>query len=272
MAILADQHMHSEHSFDSEAGMDKMIESAINKGLNQICFTEHNDYDYPVSENFPKDCWNCNVDAYLYDLLTTRDNYEGKIKVNFGLEVGLQESCVEKNQMLVNSNMFDFIIGSIHLVNKIDTYEPVYFEGKSTKQAIDEYFEAMLKNIKLFNDFDVLGHMDYIVRTLPAGEDAYKPSDYTDYIESILDFLIKNGKGIEINTSALVKGFKMPNPHMNIIKRYKEKGGEIITVGSDAHTPENIAGKFNVAEDILKAAGFDYYTVFKYRIPTNVKL
>lgn len=271
MPILADQHMHSHHSFDSKASMESMIESAISKGLNHICFTEHNDFDFVVNEKMPEGAWDCNVDSYIYELLTLRSKYEDRIQLGFGLEIGIQESCFRKNAVLARSHEFDFCIGSIHLVNGKDTYDPAYFEGRSTKESIDEYFKATIKNINQFQNFDVLGHMDYVVRTLPSGEADYNPLEYMDYVDAILDILLENEKGIEVNTSALIKGLKMPNPHKDIIKRYKEKGGEIITIGSDSHVPENIAGKFDVAEEILTSLGYKYYSVFKDRIPTYVK-
>lgn len=272
MPILADQHMHSSYSFDSKSSLREMVESAIAKGLTHINITEHNDFEYPESEMFPKGSWDLNVDSYLYELLKLRSEYEDKITIGFGIEIGMQECAFRKNAVLGRSHEFDFVIGSIHLVNGIDTYEPRYFEGKTVKQAVDEYYEAMLRNLRQFTNFDVLGHMDYIARTIPGGESNYNAMDYKNYIDEVINILLENEKGIEINTSSLwKKGFSQPNPCIDIVKMYKEKGGEIITVGSDAHKPENIAGAFDVAEDILKECGYKYYSVFKDRIPTYVK-
>jgi len=271
MPILADQHMHSHHSFDSEATMESMVESALSKGLNHICFTEHNDFDFMVTEKMPEGAWDCNVDSYLYELLNLRKKYEDKIQIGFGLEIGIQEKSFKKNAVLARSHEFDFVIGSIHLVNGIDTYDPSYFEGKTANQAISDYLKATIKGISQFQNFDILGHMDYVVRTLPNGEANYNPLEYMDYVDEIIDILLENEKGIELNTAALVRGFSFPNPHRDIIKRYKEKGGEIITVGSDSHKPETMAGKFDVAEEILTSLGYKYYSVFKDRIPTYVK-
>lgn len=273
MAILADQHIHTNHSFDSKIPMEAQVLSAIEKGLNHICFTDHNDFDYPVSEDYPEGAWELNTDSYLYELLSLRGKYKDKIQIGFGIEIGLQESCFRKNAILARSHEYDFIIGSIHLVNNIDTYDPKFYEGKTIDEAIKEYYQTMIKNIKQFNNFDVLGHIDYINRKLPGGEGAYDFSKYIDYTDEVFDILLENEKGIEINTSAVKKyGFKNPNPCIDLVKRYKEKGGEIITVGSDAHVPENIAGRFDVAEEILKACGFKYISVFKDRVATYEKI
>lgn len=273
MPILADQHMHSSFSADSKSPLKDMIEGALKKGLVHVNITEHNDFNFPSNPWYPDHAWDLNVDSYLYDLLCLREEYQEKINIGFGIEIGMQESCLKENYAISNSQPFDFIIGSIHIVNGVDTYDPKYYEGKTTKQAIDEYFENMLRNIKQFKNFDVLGHLDYVTRTLPEGEDAYNPMDYKNFIDEVLTFLIENGKGLEINTSAVwKKGNKNANPHLDILKMYKEKGGEIITVGSDAHEPTVIAGAFDFAEQLLKDAGFEYYSVFTHRLPMQMKL
>lgn len=271
MPILADQHTHSNFSGDSKATALSMVEKAIEKGFNHICFTEHMDYDFPITEETPEGMFECNVDSYLYELLNLRSRFDDKIQIAFGLEIGMQESAFRKNAVLARSHEYDFLIGSLHLVDKVDPYDPRFFENRDTKKAVTDYFAAIIKNINQFQNFDVLGHMDYVVRKLPAGEGSYNPSEYMDYIDEIIDILLENEKGIEVNTSAMAKGFLNPNPHVDIIKRYKEKGGEIITIGSDAHSPEKLGSCFDKAEEILTGLGYKYYSVFKDRIPTYVK-
>ncbi len=272
MSIKADYHIHTSYSTDSDAVMEDVIKSAISKGLNAICITEHLDYNFPVSDDAPEGSYICNVDSYLYELLMLRPKYEGQIKINFGIELGLQESVFRENALAAKAHEFDFIIGSIHNVNGQDTYLPQFFEGKTPKMAIDEFFNTTLSNIRKFQNFDVLGHLDYVARTVPGGESVYNVSDYADIIDEILETLIENEKGIEINTAALSKGFSNPNPHRSIVKRYKELGGEIITIGSDAHKAENVASNFDVAEAILKDCGFKYYTTFENRVASFNKL
>lgn len=272
MPLKADYHMHSSYSEDSSTPMEELIKASVSKGLKKICITEHNDFGYPVTEQFPEGSWICNVDAYLYDLVKYKEMYDKDIEVNFGIELGLQESVFRENALASKAHEFDFIIGSIHVVDGKDPYWPGYFDGKTDKQAVTEYLQTTLKNIRRFQNFDVLGHLDYIVRKLPGGEVAYKVSDYSDIIDEILEFLIENEKGIELNTSALAKGFSNPNPHRDIIKRYKELGGEIITIGSDAHKVESVAANFDVAEQILVDNGFKYYTTFTNRIANYEKI
>ena len=114
------------------------------------------------------------------------------------------------------------------------------------------------------------GHLDYAVRYSP--EKSYNPVDFREIIDEILRKIVSLGKGIEINTAGLRKGLSHANPHPFILKRYRELGGEIITVGSDAHNTADIAADFDLAESFLKDAGFEFYTVFRQRKPHFVRL
>lgn len=126
---------------------------------------------------------------------------------------------------------FDFVIGSSHLVGGVDPYYPEYFEKYGDHNGILRYFESILANIRTFDGFDVYGHLDYIVRYCRAK--AYCPAEYSDITDEILKTLISMGKGIELNTAGLKYGLGWAHPHPEVLKRYRELGGEMITVGSD---------------------------------------
>ncbi|MCR5427263.1 MAG: histidinol-phosphatase HisJ family protein [Lachnospiraceae bacterium] len=272
MSIKADQHIHSHHSGDSEASMESMIEAGIAAGLDTLCFTEHNDFDYPECPDIAPEKWILNVDSYLYELLKLREAYEGRIRLLFGIEIGFQTSCMRPNAVLAKSHDFDFIIGSSHVLDGADPYYPEYWQGKDEKEVIRRYFETELENAKKHSNFDVYGHLDYIVRYAPFGKDGYHVSDYTDIVEELLKTLIEKGKGIELNTAGLRSGLKDFHPCRQILERYQALGGEILTIGSDAHSPEHVAAQFDKAADLLKDIGFAYYTVFEKRNPEYRRL
>ena len=119
MPVLADCHLHSSFSGDSEASMDSMVQQAISRGLKTICFTEHNDFHFP-GENPHQ--FELNPDSYLYDLLRAREKYQDRIEILFGVEIGLQEEAAHLNMLLANGYDFDFIIGSMHIINGKDPY------------------------------------------------------------------------------------------------------------------------------------------------------
>ena len=272
MAIKADYHLHSYHSGDSEAPMEQMIQSAIKKGLTHICFTEHNDFDYPASKDEKPDIFLLNADSYLYELLSLRQKYENQIKIGFGVELGLQKESVRKNAVFAKSHEFDFIIASSHVLNGYDPFYGTFFEGRSEQEANREFFTSILENIKLMPNFDVCGHLDYIVRYAPTKDTNYNCEEYFDIFDQIFTYLIENEKGIECNTGGFRCGLTTTNPCFKLLSRYRELGGEIITIGSDAHNPADLACDFNKAEELLKAAGFQYYCIYEHRIPEYKRL
>lgn len=267
MPILADCHMHSHHSGDSEAPMESMIKRAINLGLKHICFTEHHDLDFIYVPGEPEDLFEVNTNAYRDELMLLKDKYKNRIKICFGIELGLQTHITDRLYNYAGSYDFDFIIGSSHLCNHKDPYLKNYFEGRDEGEAYREYFSYIHECILSYDNFDVYGHMDYVLRYGPSQNKNFKYEDYQDLIDPILSSLINTEKGIELNTSGYSYHLGEPHPCRAILSRYKELGGEILTVGSDAHEPEQIAADFNKASALLTDCGFKYYTVFKSRKP-----
>lgn len=272
MPITADYHIHSHNSGDSNADMEQVVQSAIHKGLTHICFTEHNDFDYPASHDMSEDYFLLNTDSYLYELLRLREKYSEQIHIGFGVEIGLQKECVRKNVVFARAHEYDFIIASNHVLNSLDPYFSEFWEGRDEKTAYREYFSSIYDNIKLMQNFDVCGHLDYVTRYSPSKAANYDYKEYLDIFDEIFRFLIENEKGIECNTAAYRKGIDMTNPCYGLIKRYHELGGEIITIGSDAHRAEDVAADFDKAEQLLKEIGFKYYSVFENRIAEYKKL
>ena len=252
--ILWDCHMHSSFSADSETPMEDMIQTAVDKGLTGICFTEHLDPDYPETpENLD---FSLDIPAYRQRLF----------------ELALQPHLSESFSGLLKEIPFDFVIGSSHVVHGYDPYYPSYFEGRKESACYMEYFESILENIAAFDKMDVYGHIDYVVRYGPNQNRQYSYGRYKEILDEILRTLIRKNIGIELNTGGYHYGLGEPNPCVNVIRRYRELGGEIITIGADAHTPDKIAYAFDRAADVLRDCGFSYYTVFKNRQPVFHKL
>lgn len=273
MAIIADSHVHSSFSGDSQANMEDMVLKAIDLGLKYITFTEHQDFDFVYTKDEPEGMFEVNTDQYLYDLLKLREKYANKITVNFGIELGMQTEIARKNAIYAKSHDFDFIIASSHLCNRKDPYlADDFFGSREEKEAYHEYFKYILECIKTCRAFDVYGHLDYVFRYGPTKIANVTFDEYKDDIDAILKLLIQNEKGIEINTSGYDYGMNGPHPNKDIIMRYKELGGEIITIGSDAHKVEDIGRHFDKACELLKECGFNYYSVFDGRMPEHFKL
>lgn len=268
--ILWDCHMHSSFSADSETPMENMVQEAITHGLSGICFTEHLDPDYPEIPD-PID-FSLDIPSYQARLLSLKETYRSQLDIRFGIELGLQPHLGEHFRKLLKETPFDFVIGSSHVVHGYDPYYPQYFQGRKESAAYMEYFESILENIACFSEMDVYGHIDYVVRYGPNQNREYSYGRYQDILDEILRRLISKNVGIELNTGGYHYGLGEPNPCTAIIRRYRQLGGELITIGADAHTPDKIAFSFEKAAEILLECGFRYYTVYRDRKPEFVRL
>lgn len=268
MNIKADYHLHSSFSSDSTAAMEDMILEGIKLGLTAMCFTEHMDMDYVYIKPEEEGSFDLNTDSYLYALANLKEKYAEKIQLLFGVELGVQPHLRKELAVYAKSFDFDFIIASSHLCNRKDPYYPSFYEGRTDEEAYREYFSSISDNLKILHNFDVYGHLDYVVRYGKTKDTHYSYDQYRDILDKILETLIEKEKGLEINTGAIRYGLRDLNPCTEIIKRYKELGGEIITIGSDAHEPRFIASGFDRAAEVLTACGFRYYTTFEKRTPS----
>ncbi|WP_092869945.1 histidinol-phosphatase HisJ family protein [Acetitomaculum ruminis] len=258
--MLSDYHLHSDFSADSQEKPENQILQGIKLGLKHMCFTDHVDYDYPLDEIFEFD-----MEEYFNTLNALKEKYKDQIEVHIGVELGLQPHLQERYDRLLSSYPFDFVIGSSHVVKGFDPYYGEYYEGRTEYEAYHEYFEYVLENIMAFDNFDVYGHIDYVVRYGPNKNADYSYEKYSDIIDRILQKLIEKGKGIELNTAGFKYGLGHPNPTEKIIEKYRELGGKIITIGSDGHKTEHLGYDFEKVPNILKTSGFNYYNVFKNR-------
>ena len=271
MSILTDFHTHTSFSGDCNTPMEQMITKSIELGMSHLCFTEHFDPDYPMRDGETLD-FSLNTEAYREKFLTYQKKYKNQITLSWGVELGLQTHILPFLEEYVQNHPFDFVIASSHLCNGGDPYYPDFFDGRREEDVYAEYFTSILNNVTSFRDYDVYGHLDYIVRYGPNKDALYSYEKYRDIYDAILKKIIESGKGIELNTGGIKYGLRDLHPTTLVLKRYRELGGEIITIGSDAHTPDNLLNHFGRAKDLLVACGFKHYTIFKERKTSFISL
>lgn len=271
MAILWDVHLHSSFSGDSNTPMEEMIQMAIQKGMTGICMTEHLDIDYPPCEECPPGFFDLDIKAYEKCLFEMKEKYAGKIQINFGIELGLQPHLGLAYEKIVTSHPFDFVLGSSHVANGMDPYFSKINEDEEVGYY-RQYFESIYENLGVHKNFDSYGHLDYVVRYGPNKDTLYRYNTYADILDEVLKKLVSMNRALECNTGAIRYALRELHPSREIVTRYRELGGEMITVGSDAHKPINIADGFDQAAEYLKRCGFKYYTIFKDRKPEFYKL
>lgn len=266
--MLGDIHVHSCFSADSDADMEEEVQKAISIGLPCLCFTDHIDWDFPIKDVE----YDFNLDEYFRQTADLKKKYRDRIRILTGVELGLQPHLSDRYKEMLKSHPFDYVIGSQHLVYGMDPYYPETFEGRTETEVYRRYFEETLASIKAFHNFDSMGHLDYIVRYGKKHGGIYSYRMYADVIDEILKLLVKYNIALELNTAGIRKQLGFPNPHPDILRRYRELGGTLVTVGSDSHRAFSLGFAFDTAADILRACGFTHCVFFEKRRPIFVRL
>ena len=254
---MFDYHLHSRISFDSQCPPQDIVCAAERQGLKEICFTDHYDFnDIPEKQH---DLFEINEYRAEYDNL-----HSDITKIRRGVEFGLTHWNKEELRALLNSYNFDFVIGSVHYTGGYDPYFKDFWVHNGEKKSFEKYLLQTLRCVKVHDDFDVLGHINYICKSEhnPTKKPLYY-REYSDICDEIMKELISKGKGMEINTSGKDRiGEFLPS--YDYVKRFHELGGEIITVGSDSHDAtrvgQHIDEALNIAKDI-----FGYVCTFENR-------
>ena len=265
--IQSDFHMHTEFSTDSSVSVRTMLDEAVERGLKTVCITDHLDVDYPPDEELGDAPFLFDLERYFSELTALREEYSGRLDVRIGVELGLQPHLGKTCGELAGKYPFDFVIGSLHLIHGMDPYYGTIFEGRTDAEVYREAFRETIRCLENISSFDVLGHLDYVVRYGRCQAQEYSYREFADEIDEILKMLVSAGKGLEMNMAGIKYGLGFTNPHPEVLRRYRELGGEIVTVGADAHQPEHTGYAFEKAGDILKSCGFRYYTEFDRRRP-----
>lgn len=268
MKFINDYHIHSEFSGDSTQDMREIFEKAIALGLEEIAITDHLEYDIEgMTDN-----WILDLDRYTKKVLEFKDEYKGRLDIKLGVEVGVQPHTREHLESEIAKYPFDFVLASTHAINRYDLAWGELQKTRDKEQLQKFYFETVLDNVKKYEKFSVYGHMDFITR---YGGEKYRGLEYKknqDIIDEILKTLISKGKGIEINTSGYRYKEDRFYPCTDIVKRYFELGGEVITIGSDSHIKEHLTMDFDIVYEFLKSIGVKYICGFEKMNPVFKKL
>lgn len=259
---LADYHVHTRFSFDSEETIGAIRKMAAARGLSEVCITDHFTVN-PKDKSFGLYPYREAYEEYL------RDSAGAGPAVRFGLEIGEGQYRRDTLDDFLAQAYYDFIIGSVHNIGDITIRQTIRERGAD--YAFDAYYDEVL-GLAEEGDYDVLGHLDLVNRYAWAEQGIYRLDAYTHQIEAILKAVIHRGRGIEINTSSLSKNFRqfMPNPW--IVKRFKALGGQIVTLGSDAHSAARVGDGLSEAAALLRDCGFEALAAFEKRRPRLMPL
>ena len=270
-----DNHNHSQFSFDGKkTTVEESAAAAFAKGLDGICFTDHCDFYVPpmkaqfehlVPEVFDVEAQQAEIDrvnAASYAVLPGSRRF----RILKGIEIGLQKNCREQIREHLGKYSFDQVIASVHYIDDTDPFYGGYYEGKDWKEAYGHYLETIYEEMTWLGDFDIMGHYDYVARYAPYPQASIFYRDFSDIFDAMFKYLAQEGKALEINTKTY-KDYHGRTPEMDIavLRRFRELGGEAVSLGSDSHDAQRPGDNFLHFADIVRSAGFRYLAHFESR-------
>lgn len=265
---MTDLHLHTRYSFDSTENPADYIQAALKSGAEAIGFSEHYDFDARLDG---EDLSLADIPAYFDNLENLQKQYP-QIKILAGIEFGYRKEALPEYRRLIEKYPFDYAINSLHtLRGRGDCYHDKFFEGKTLKQAYLDYFEGVLESVIADYNYQIVGHIGYVSRYRTGENAKIRYSDYADILDEILKAIISRGKCLEINTSAGTGGCDYL-PDKDMIRRYIELGGRLMSFGSDAHSADKYLRKAVPLVRFLKQEGVGELYYYKNKLPVAYKI
>lgn len=285
---LIDCHTHCRFSPDGEDEPLQLARRAEELGLTAWALTDHcecNTWFEP--EHYGIDSGTADSDEIvMYNcrklhgesigaVKALRERLGGETELINGIELGQPMQALDIAQSIIADEELDFVIGSLH--NNAGVPDFYYLQcdkmtGGEISKLLGDYFEQVLEMCR-WGGFDILGHLTYPLRYICGKYGlAVDMAAYRDVCAEIFKTLIGQGKGIEINTSSLFTDYKTTMPDKELVKLYKELGGEIISLGSDAHCAAKVGQGIAVGAQLAKECGFGYCAYFKKHKSMFVKI
>lgn len=279
---LIDCHTHTQFSVDSDADINEMIEKACRLGLAAYAVTDHCECNrwysaehYPDEDTYRYYDFGTDFENSVSAVTSLKEKYDGKLNLICGVEMGQATHDFDIAEKIVADRRVDFVIGSMHQLPKTEDFAFIGYDKMSHQDIYslaERYFLEINKLCK-WGKFDILGHLTYILRYIngTAGIDL-DISPFDEMIAESFKVLIEKGKGIEINTSGLRQKYGDVFPSLKYVKMFRELGGEILSVGSDAHCADDLGKGIREGIEIALEAGFDKLCYFKERKPFFIKI
>ena len=267
--IPFDLHTHCTLSFDGKSSAEDMVKRAVELGIKHYALTDHVDLGEFADPDFDLEA---TVNGAREIIPPLREEYADRVDLLYGVELGQATQDSDTAERLLRENDYDFVIGSLHNIKKHKDFYFLNYEGMNIGKLLKKYFNELF-DLASYCEYDVLGHITYPLRYI-TGEHGIDVdlSEYGSIIDEILRTLIRNGKGIEINTSGLRQKYGRMFPDTDTVRRYRELGGEILTIGSDAHCADDLGKGIEDGIAAAKEAGFDEIAIFKHREPMFIRI
>ena len=267
--MKADYHLHTTFSPDGKSSLADYCVAARQIGCTEFCITDHMDLGYHerIYEGIvSREAVHAVAAAWQKACRANPD-----LTILLGMEVGYKPGTDLESALLLSALPADYIINSVHDVGDEDPYFDSYFSQKTRREAYEAYLRAVYDSLDAAYDYSVIGHYGYVFRNAPYPAPVICHAEFPDLIDATLMRLIYLGKGLEVNTNTL-KMLNSPMPGADVLRRYRQLGGEILTLGSDAHDTAHLCSGFSEACALLRSLGFSYLTRFREMKPEFVPL
>ncbi len=266
---IHDSHVHTKFSFDSESDINDIAETAIARGISEISLCDHCDIDNVIEGIYAP----FEADAAKREILAAKEKYAGKLQINFGVELGEAHVYPKEAHELIERMGYDFVIGSLHNLRGYPDFSLLLLERMFDEQIV-YLMNRMIKETEEvieFGEFSTLAHITYIQRYLTIAGKPFEYEAYKDDFARIFRKLIEKKIALEINTSGLRRN-SITMPGYDLLALYRELGGELITLGSDAHFAEDIGKGIEEAAATLRSLGFKSQCVVRDGRFTQIEL
>lgn len=269
---LCDVHSHTKISPDSHAPLADMARAAVSAGLRELCVTDHCDLLDLNGDPVTSFDWAAAMEQYRAVKGTLGD----RLTLRLGIELGSTPYDPDTARAILagGGDELDFVLGSLHnwigAEGSIDLYNTDFtgnpaLARKAMESTLDHTWTLVMK---CPDCYDSLAHVNYPLRYIHRDGIDLSLADWEDRVRAIFTEVAKTDHAMEVNTHHGLDLDSWPT----ILRWFKECGGKLVTVGSDAHRPKDVARGIPEALDMLKTAGFDYVTTFAGRKPITYRL
>ncbi|MGB9871796.1 MAG: PHP domain-containing protein [Anaerolineae bacterium] len=266
--MVPDSHTHTHFSFDSQALPEEVCRAAADRGMREVALTDHVDLN-PLDGGYgyfqPEEHWR--------GLQDCRARLNGRLRVHIGLECGEPHLFRPELSTLTAAHEYDVVLGSIHWVGHRPVETAAFFDGLDFQEGMVLYLDELAR-LAEEGDYDVLAHPD-VIRRAVFYRFGWAVLDWTPYearMRRIWRRVAERGKALEVNTSYRRRGMGPPGPSVPVLRWFREEGGRFVTLGSDAHRPEDVGADFGEALAMVRAAGFEAVAVFRRRTPYRIRI
>lgn len=262
-----DQHIHSDNSPDAEHSVTELCISAIEKKLDVIAITDHCEIDRFEQDNYARA-----VRQSFFDVLKASDVFAGRLEILRGIELGNANSDWELAREVTRTHPYDLVLGSLHHIQGVDDFAFLDYKKLDSESLLASYYEELLHMVE-WGQFDVLAHLTYPLRYI-NGEQKQN-IDITRFeapIRRVLSLCVEKGIGLEINTSGLRQPYGRTMPDLWGVRLYRSLGGTLLSVGSDAHTMQDVGAGIDDGLRLAKQAGFSNVCIWRARHPVPVPI